>query len=58
MRNPLDALRAFRRKFRLHSWLDRLDLDSDAKNMRERTLRDAGLMRGDRSGPTDPVFFL
>jgi hypothetical protein len=58
MRNPFDELRAFRRKFRLHLWLDRRDLDSDAMSMSDRSLRDAGLTRRDRSGLTDPIFFL
>jgi len=57
MSNGLDKVHAFR-KFSFHFWMDRLGFRGDGRNMNDRMLKDIGLAKRDRPGPTDPFFFI
>jgi hypothetical protein len=56
--NALNMVRALKRKFAFHLWMDRLAFRGDGRNIDDCMLKDIGLAHRDRPGPTDPFFFI
>jgi hypothetical protein len=51
----LNRVRAFRRKFSFHLWMDRLAFRGDGRNIDDRMLKDIGLAHRGRPRPIDPI---